>query len=169
MADGASYFLDGATVDSTSTTNNSISVRDSKRRPRFGSDVNQVYAFPRLLTVQRSHGRAESYCRSLLLEKHGFPLCYPTVALEEGSAYLEKGISIGDVGFIWPGGSFQFFFNIFLPADDPIHAGCTPTEFKPIEPPLDASEINLIPDYFKPGTIIASEGIKVVKHSTEPL
>ena len=168
MADGASYFLDGATVDSTSTTNNSISVRDSKRRPRFGSDVNQVYAFPRLLTVRRCHGRAESYCRSLLLERHGFPLYHPTVAIKKGSIYLEKGINIGDVGFIWPGGSFRFFFNIFLPVDDPIHAGKTPTEFKPIEPPHD-SEVKFIPDYFKPGTIITSEGIKVVKHSAEPL
>ncbi|KJA16731.1 hypothetical protein HYPSUDRAFT_206826 [Hypholoma sublateritium FD-334 SS-4] len=56
-----------------------------------------------------------------------------------------------------------------MPAVDPIHAGYTPTEFKPIEPPLDDSEITFIADHFKPGTIIASEGIKVVKHSTEPL
>lgn len=91
------------------------------------------------------------------------------VALREGSVYPEKGVSIGDVGFICPRGSFRFFFNIFLPADDPIHADRIPAEFKPIEPPLDESEINCIPDYFKPGTIIASEGIQVVKHSTEPL
>ncbi|KJA20145.1 hypothetical protein HYPSUDRAFT_142675, partial [Hypholoma sublateritium FD-334 SS-4] len=100
---------------------------------------------------------------------HGFPLCNPIVALKEGSTYLDKGVSIGDVGFISPGGSFRFFFNIFKAVDDPIHAGLTPTEFKPIEPPLEDSEITFIPDYFKPGTIIASEGIKVVKHSSEPL
>ncbi len=91
------------------------------------------------------------------------------VALKEGSPYLEKGVSIGDVGFISPAGSFRFFFNIFRAVDDPVHAGLTPAEFRPIEPPLDDSEITFIPDYFKPGTIIASDGIKVIKHSTEPL
>lgn len=168
MSDCASYFPEGVTVGSTSTVDNSTSVH-KKRRTSIDQNINQVYAFPQLLTVQHCHGRAESYGRSLLLEKHGFPLCNPAVAAKQGSVYWEKGVRIGDVGFISPGGSFRFFFNIFHPANDPIHAGRIPTEFKPIEPPLDDSEITFIPDYFKPGTIIASEGIKVVKHSTEPL
>ena len=135
----------------------------------MAQNPNQVYSFPRLLTIQHCHGFAESYSRSLLLEKHGFPLCNPTVFAQKGSVYAEKGASIGDVGFISPGGTFRFFFNIFHPADDPIHAGRTPTEFKPIEPPLDDSEVTFVPHYFKPGTVIASEGVKVVQHCAEPM
>ena len=169
VTDTASYFPEGATINSAST-DASFSDSDHGGRPTsILQDINQVYSFPRLLTVQHCSGRAESYCRSLFMEKHGFPLRNPIVALKEGSVYLEKGISIGDVGFINPGGSFQFFFNIFKAIDDPIHAGLTPAEFTPIELPLDDSEITFISDYFKPGTIIASDGIKVIKHRTEPL
>ncbi|KAJ7751351.1 hypothetical protein B0H16DRAFT_829541 [Mycena metata] len=43
-----------------------------------------------------------------------------------------KGIEIGDVGRITPEGSFDFFFNIYLPADHPINNNDVPEEFDPL-------------------------------------
>ncbi|KAJ7856444.1 hypothetical protein B0H14DRAFT_2352727, partial [Mycena olivaceomarginata] len=49
--------------------------------------------------------------------------------------YRRKGVSIGDVGTITPQGTFDYFFNIYLPADDPINAHI-PDNFVPLPPYL---------------------------------
>ncbi len=81
----------------------------------MAQNPNQVYSFPRLLTIQHCRGFAESYSRSLLLEKHGFPLCNPAIIDQQGSVYAEKGVSIGDVGFISPGAHSDSFSTYSIP------------------------------------------------------
>ncbi|KAF8902779.1 hypothetical protein CPB84DRAFT_1644851, partial [Gymnopilus junonius] len=89
---------------------------------------------------------------------------------EQPDAVLLQGMCIGDVGMIDPHGQFIFGFNIFTPATDPLHQGRVPNEFEEIQPALDrSSEIQVIPDYFKPGTVIASKGVNIVRLSEEPL
>ncbi|KAF9473869.1 hypothetical protein BDN70DRAFT_816630 [Pholiota conissans] len=126
-------------------------------------------SFPRLVTVQRSNGQAESYTRSLMMTGHGFPLWYPGGDLGKPIEYLRRGIGIGDVGVLDRDGLFDFCFNIFLDADDPIHSVLVPREFKPIEGGLHHSEIRSQSHYFRPGTVIASKGITVARHSESPL
>ncbi|KAF8902750.1 hypothetical protein CPB84DRAFT_1846121 [Gymnopilus junonius] len=83
---------------------------------------------------------------------------------------LSQGMCIRDIGMIDPHGQFIFRFNIFTPAIDPLHQGCIPNEFEEIQPMLDrSSEIQAIPDYFKPGTVIASKGVNIIRLSEEPL
>ncbi|KAF8902759.1 hypothetical protein CPB84DRAFT_1678554 [Gymnopilus junonius] len=133
------------------------------RRPfRFPS-------YPRIVTLQRRNGHEESYCRSLLLAGHGFPMWKPSGNLAMPVEYLTKGVNIGDVGVIDNDGFFRCYFNVFLPRDHPIHRGFVPREFQPIEPPLCADEVVYKQQYFKPGHIVASKGVVIKRHSENPL
>ena len=93
-----------------------------------------VRGFPQLVSVQSSNGNAEAYSRSLLLSGNGFPVWYPGGDLGQSVDYLQKGLSIGDVGILDTERIFDFWFNIFLPLDDPIHSHSVPREFQPIHP-----------------------------------
>ncbi|KAJ7612343.1 hypothetical protein DFH06DRAFT_1484945 [Mycena polygramma] len=75
----------------------------------------------------------ESYCSQLLREKRGFPLYIPH-SQNVPPEYQEHGITIGDVGSVTQDGEFDFYFNIFLPADHPINADNTPEDFSPMHP-----------------------------------
>jgi hypothetical protein len=86
----------------------------------------------------------ETYTRGLFPKGHGYPLWDPEpddnlwTHLRE---YWDKGVSIGDVGIITPHGTFDYLFNICLPADDPVNLGRTPPDFLPITlSPLDIRE-----------------------------
>ncbi|KJA17905.1 hypothetical protein HYPSUDRAFT_975312 [Hypholoma sublateritium FD-334 SS-4] len=118
-------------------------------------------SFPKLVTVQTGNGYAESYARSLMMTGNGFPLWYPGGDLGKPIQYLQRGISIGDVGTLDRDGLFDFCFNIFLSPDNPIHSGLVPREFRPLEPRLDPSEVKTIPEYFTPGQVITSQGVDV--------
>ncbi|KAJ7249243.1 hypothetical protein B0H12DRAFT_1019767, partial [Mycena haematopus] len=80
----------------------------------------------------------------------GFPLYIPgpqDLPLE----YRRRGIAIGDVGRVTSEGYFDFFFNIYLPADDPINAQI-PDDFVPLSPyePVDVARHDRHPgDYVK--------------------
>ena len=128
-----------------------------------------VRGFPQLVSVQSSNGNAEAYSRSLLLSGNGFPVWYPGGDLGKSIEYLQKGLSIGDVGILDREGIFDFWFNIFLPLDNPIHSHSVPREFQPIQPPPIPSEITCLPDYFKPGDVVTSKGVKVTVHAKDPL
>jgi hypothetical protein len=78
------------------------------------------------------------------------------------------GINIGDVGVLSPGNQFIFAFNIFLPADHPYNKGTAPESFISLKP-LQESEICTTADYFPCGYVIASKGVKVTRHSGNPL
>ncbi|KAF8967337.1 hypothetical protein BDZ97DRAFT_2057013 [Flammula alnicola] len=127
----------------------------------------KVYGFPELVTVKIGDGEIpmEAYTRALLFQGHGIPVWVPPGNTAARKVFLQRGVNIGDVGVLDRYGMFYFAFNIFLPPDDPIHAGHTPREFVPFQPPPNSSELRFIPGYHKPGTVITSPGIKVARHS----
>ncbi|KAJ6544981.1 hypothetical protein DFH09DRAFT_927780, partial [Mycena vulgaris] len=73
-----------------------------------------------------------SYCSQLLRRGRGFPLYVPGPQRNLPPEYRRKGVAIGDVGRVTPEGIFDFFFNIYLPADHPINANAVPEGFSPL-------------------------------------
>ncbi|KAJ7220288.1 hypothetical protein GGX14DRAFT_323298, partial [Mycena pura] len=75
---------------------------------------------------------SEIYCNQLLRQKRGFPLYVPEPRRTLPEEYRRGGVAIGDVGRITPEGAFDFFFNIYLPADHPINNNNVPESFCPL-------------------------------------
>uniref|UniRef100_A0A8H7Y023 Uncharacterized protein n=1 Tax=Psilocybe cubensis TaxID=181762 RepID=A0A8H7Y023_PSICU len=85
--------------------------------------------------------------------------------------YSRRIAEIGDVGYINDSGTFIFVFNLFLPSNDPLNQlfpNKLPEDYFPLDPPTD-NEILKIPDYFAPGSVIASNGVNVTRVSESPL
>jgi hypothetical protein len=82
--------------------------------------------------IDGTFSESEIYCTQLLHQKRGFPLHVPGVQQTLPEEYRKRGVAIGDVGRITPEGSFDFFFNIYLPADHPIHNRNVPEDFFPL-------------------------------------
>ncbi|KAJ7614037.1 hypothetical protein FB45DRAFT_260927 [Roridomyces roridus] len=72
------------------------------------------------------------YCDQLLFQGRGFPLYVPAPRNNLPPEYARHGVSIGDVGRVTPEGVFDFFFNIYLPADHPINDNDVPDNFSPL-------------------------------------
>ncbi|KAJ7707394.1 hypothetical protein B0H17DRAFT_869245, partial [Mycena rosella] len=68
-----------------------------------------------------AYSESEIYCSQILRQKRGFPLYVPGPQQILPEDYQRTDVSIGDVGRVTPEGIFDFFFNIYLPADDPIN------------------------------------------------
>ncbi|KAJ7681946.1 hypothetical protein DFH06DRAFT_284548 [Mycena polygramma] len=83
-------------------------------------------------TPDESVSESENYCRQLLPQKRGYPLYIPDPQTPPAE-YREHGIQIGDVGSVTSNGEFDFYFNIFLPAEHPINANRTPENFSPMQ------------------------------------
>ncbi|KAJ7067196.1 hypothetical protein C8F01DRAFT_954817, partial [Mycena amicta] len=94
----------------------------------------------------------EVYWSQLCRRQRGFPLYVPEPQPDLPPEYLAHGVSIGDVGMVTPEGIWDFFFNIFLPADHPINESRVPQGFSPLEHD-DSSQIRL---NFEPGSFISS-------------
>lgn len=47
--------------------------------------------------------------------------------------YRRTGTRIGDIGIIYPSEGFNFLFNIFLEAGDPVNEGRIPDGFEPLD------------------------------------
>ena len=121
------------------------------------------------MSVQNGNSNAEAYSCSLLPSDNGFPVWYPEGDLGKSVEYLKKGFGIEDVGILDREGTFDFWFNIFLPLDDPIHSHSVPREFQPIHPPPISSEISCLPGYFKPEDVVTSKGVQATVHAKDPL
>ncbi|KAJ7877994.1 hypothetical protein B0H14DRAFT_1664483 [Mycena olivaceomarginata] len=89
-----------------------------------------------MTAFQRVKSIATSYCR----RKRGFPLYDPTPQQSLPQEYQIHGVAIGDVGSISPEGSFDFFFNIYLPANHPINNDQVPEMFCPL-PCYESQEV----------------------------
>ncbi|KAJ6460793.1 hypothetical protein C8R47DRAFT_116854 [Mycena vitilis] len=74
----------------------------------------------------------EIYCNNLLRQKRGVPLYIPEPNASLPPTYRRHGVALGDVGSVTSEGEFDFYFNVFLPADDPINADRTPENFFPM-------------------------------------
>ncbi|PBK85476.1 hypothetical protein ARMGADRAFT_973446, partial [Armillaria gallica] len=72
------------------------------------------------------------YTRLLLSRDHGYPLWVPEPDYGLPPAYIKRGIWVGDVGIKRNDGGFDFIFNAFLEADDPVHEGGVPQNFSPL-------------------------------------
>jgi hypothetical protein len=75
--------------------------------------------------------------------------------------YQTIGVSIGDVGRVTPEGIFDFFFNIYHPADHPINGNRVPEDFFPL--PLYSS-IDVSPQIFAPGAYVCSPSVQEAVH-----
>ncbi|KAJ7471382.1 hypothetical protein B0H11DRAFT_1680279, partial [Mycena galericulata] len=77
------------------------------------------------------YSESESYCSQLLRRGRGFPLYVPEPP-RNLPQLQRRGLAIGDVGRVTPEGIFDFFFNIYLPADHPVNANDVPENFYPL-------------------------------------
>ncbi|PPQ78265.1 hypothetical protein CVT25_011724 [Psilocybe cyanescens] len=117
--------------------------------------VLQILLRPATPPVQKS---SDIYFRHLSVKDHGYPLWIPEPNNRLPIQYQRQGIEIGDVGIITPSGSFDFLFNIRLPADNPINPPELPEQFASLHPPLDLIDIRGHLE-FKPDSYLASSSI----------
>ncbi|KAJ7679595.1 hypothetical protein B0H17DRAFT_910771, partial [Mycena rosella] len=61
------------------------------------------------------------YSSQLLRRGRGFPLYVPEPQENLPQEYQREGVAIGDVCMVTPEGILEFFFNIYLDADNPIN------------------------------------------------
>lgn len=114
--------------------------------------------------------KSHLYARSLLSSGNGFGLYVPNGGQGRPQGHLDGKVALlGDVGQIDPNGFFDFSFNIFFDANHPIQWEELPQNFRPISPSLGADESVHTPNFLTPGTVLASDGIKVSRLSTAPL
>ncbi|KAF7336926.1 hypothetical protein MVEN_02129000 [Mycena venus] len=115
----------------------------------------------RLPDTPSDYAESELYCSQLLRRKRGFPLYVPTPQRNLPEEYQRRGTSIGDVGRVTPEGVFDFFFNIYLPADHAINANDVPEDFYPLMPYAVKDIVHLD---FDPGSFVSSASI----HAWDP-
>jgi hypothetical protein len=99
-----------------------------------------------------------NYSIQLLYQGRGFPLYVPGPRVNLPVQYRREGVAIGDVGRIAPEGNFDFFFNIYLPAEHPINAN-VPEGFVPLSP-YDLIDVDH--SDFDPGNYVASPSIQEI-------
>jgi hypothetical protein len=80
------------------------------------------------------------YSNLLLRRGRGFPLYCPGPQINLPTQYQQTGVAIGDVGTVTVEGDFDFFFNIYLSANDNINAN-VPADFVPLSPPYALVDI----------------------------
>ncbi|KAJ7320969.1 hypothetical protein DFH08DRAFT_384897 [Mycena albidolilacea] len=80
----------------------------------------------------RVYSESGIYSNLLLSQGRGFPLYRPE-PINLPAEYQQKGVAIGDVGTVTVEGDFDFFFNIYLSANDRINAN-VPADFVPLSP-----------------------------------
>src|ERR1700742_4219928 len=83
---------------------------------------------------------SQTYARLLSRHGLGYALYRPQPISALPIECKKKGVSIGDVGMITPDGGFDLFFNIYLPADDPMNNGRVPPNFIPMLPSISPNE-----------------------------
>ncbi|KAJ7126693.1 hypothetical protein C8R44DRAFT_701440, partial [Mycena epipterygia] len=106
--------------------------------------------------IGNAYSESEIYCSQLLRQKRGFPLYVPGPQRNLPDEYQRSGVAIGDVGRVTPDGIFDFFFNIYLPADHPINAN-VPEDFCPM--PHYAS-VDVLHLDFGPGNYVSTSTVQ---------
>ncbi|KAJ6571771.1 hypothetical protein B0H19DRAFT_1347343 [Mycena capillaripes] len=105
------------------------------------------------------YSKSGNYSTQLLHRGRGFPLFVPAPPANLPVQYRRNGVAIGDVGRVTPQGIFDFFFNIYLPADNPINANI-PEDFVPLSPYVPA---DIIPHDFNPRDYVSSPSIHEIQ------
>ncbi|KAF4611415.1 hypothetical protein D9613_004601 [Agrocybe pediades] len=98
------------------------------------------------------------YHRNLITKRRGSPLWIPEPDSASPAPYQQKGVSFGDVGLLSPSGSFDFFFNICYPSDDPINSAGVPEGFQPFK--KSSLRIRRVQEY-DAASYVASESIEI--------
>ena len=98
------------------------------------------------------------YCQYLAETGRGIPICPPGPSSTLPDAYQHRGAAVGDVGILMPSGRFDFFFNIYLPADHAINQQGVPAGFSPL-PKLQPSDIDRNPE-FGPNSFFVSPSVE---------
>ncbi|KAF7293959.1 Pleiotropic drug resistance ABC transporter protein [Mycena kentingensis (nom. inval.)] len=75
---------------------------------------------------------SEIYSNKLLCAKRGLPIYDPAPIRNLPSEYRRLGVMIGDVGRVTPDGVFDYFFNVYRPADDAVNAHGVHPDFRPL-------------------------------------
>jgi hypothetical protein len=104
------------------------------------------------------YSESGNYSNQLLCQGRGFPLFDPNPQRNLPAEYRRRGVVIGDVGTITSDGIFDFFFNIYLSANDPINAH-VPEDFVPLPRHLAEDVIN---QDFDPGDYVSSSSIQEI-------
>ncbi|KAJ7158518.1 hypothetical protein C8R46DRAFT_393683 [Mycena filopes] len=89
--------------------------------------------------------------------RRGFPLYVPGPLENLPDEYQVRGIAIGDVGRITPEGIFDFFFNIYLPADHPVNDDDVPENFYPLLPYASKDVVTL---EYRPGNHVSTSSVR---------
>ncbi|KAK7033461.1 hypothetical protein R3P38DRAFT_795399 [Favolaschia claudopus] len=98
------------------------------------------------------YSESGNYTSLLLRQGRGFPLYIPAPPANLSAAYRRKGVAIGDVGRVTPEGSFDFFFNIYLPRGHTINVN-TPPDFEPL---LKYESVDVTRHNYEPGNYVSS-------------
>ena len=114
----------------------------------------QKFFLPRS-SVPRGFGIYNQY---LAKTGRGIPIWPPGPSSTLPDAYRRRGVAVGDVGILMESGGFDFFFNIYLPADHTINQQGVPAGFSPV-PKLQASDIYRIPE-FGPNSFFVSTSVE---------
>ncbi|KAJ7615156.1 hypothetical protein DFH06DRAFT_963746, partial [Mycena polygramma] len=98
------------------------------------------------------------YSSQLLHEGRGYPMYSPAPQRTLPAEYRTRGIAIGDVGRITPEGVFDFFFNIYLLANNPINVNAPPG-FVPLSP---YNPSHVIYEDFGPGDYVSTPSVQEI-------
>ena len=97
---------------------------------------------------------SQVYSKLLSGKGHGYPLWIPEPNENLSHEYRQRGVSIGDVGIITPDGGFDFLFNVYLLANNPIHINGVPEGFLKLD--LDQGDVFKQSYMHPPGAIIST-------------
>lgn len=80
---------------------------------------------------------ADTYVRNMITTCRGYPLWAISPSWTHPLDRRRRGFVVGDVGIIQSSGVFTAYFNIFQPADHPLHEFGVPDDFLPftLKPP----------------------------------
>ncbi|KAF8997770.1 hypothetical protein BDQ17DRAFT_1428888 [Cyathus striatus] len=96
---------------------------------------------------QQAPSSCEVYVGSLFPLKKGYPLFFPQPDQNLPEEYRRKGVSHGDVGIITSDGAFDFLFNIWHSAQDPINPDDLPEDFVSLPLPESGTSFQLVVNY----------------------
>ncbi|KAJ7464242.1 hypothetical protein B0H11DRAFT_1734333 [Mycena galericulata] len=99
-----------------------------------------------------------NYSSQLLYQGRGFPLYVPGPQDNLPEQYRREGVAIGDVCTVTSDGIVDFYFNIYLRADNPINENI-PEDFVPLS---DYKSVDLHHHRFDPGDYVASRSVQEI-------
>jgi hypothetical protein len=117
-------------------------------------------------TINAGTGPQDTYVKLLLPYHHGYPLWVPEPDENLPEAYRNRGVSIGDLGYISESGGFEYLFNVLESAEDEVNVDRTPDDFTPLA--LNKrTDIATRSQMYKPNTDISSVQMKKTRVSQE--